>query len=104
MYICIKWLWVLKNIKRPCADLIYWKEDNFGASTFISAAIESKLRVFDSPYTAKGILEVTWVGPQRLISNGGGGLLHVDKKNLMQILLINKMWISQKGEGVGRSG
>ena len=35
----------------PCAELIYWKEDSFDASTFISAAIESKLRVFDSPYT-----------------------------------------------------
>ena len=30
---------------RPCADLRYWREDNCGASTFISAAIESKLRI-----------------------------------------------------------
>ena len=57
MHKAVKGVW---NRNRPCADLIYWKEDNFGASTFISAAIESKLRVFDSPYNAKGTLEVTY--------------------------------------------
>ena len=42
------------------------------------------------------------MGPQRWISNGGGGLLHVDKKNLIQISLNNKMWISQKGRALDK--
>ena len=30
---------------RHCADVIYQRKDNLGASTFISAAVESKLRI-----------------------------------------------------------
>ena len=37
-YVCLKG-------HQPGADLRYWREDNFGASTFIYAAIESKLRI-----------------------------------------------------------
>ena len=36
------------------------REDVFGASTFISAAIESKLRIVDSSSPTKGTIEVIY--------------------------------------------
>ena len=48
------------NKNHPCADLIYWEEDKCGASKFIYADTERKLSFFDSPYNAKGTLEVTY--------------------------------------------
>ena len=49
---------VLK-VDYTCAEVRYWREDNFGASSFISAALESKTQDLDYPCPAKETREVS---------------------------------------------